>query len=81
MWRTRHNSVEAFASLGFLALSLGACFTILLFSWPEKAERPGLPNVHASVALSSPISPDAEIVRATLQTGSISISRRSDVTY
>jgi hypothetical protein len=70
MWQTRRDLLRA-VSVTFLAISLGACFTILLFSWPERWNGTAVAAIEAPAVVRSSAIAGAEIVPAALQTGSI----------
>jgi hypothetical protein len=68
-------------SLTFLAVSLSACFTVVIASWANEKQSAVVALGNAPVAIGRPVKEAAEIVPATFQTGSIHSSQRAGVTY
>jgi hypothetical protein len=70
MWQTRQDLLRA-VSVTFLAISLGACFTILIFSWPERRSGTAVAAPEQPAVVRGPAIAGAEIVPAALETGKI----------
>jgi hypothetical protein len=72
MWRTRKDLLRGCASLLVVAVSLGVCFTVVLFSWPDKEQtRVARSSNKVPVAFGSSTIHGAELIPAAFQTGSI----------
>jgi hypothetical protein len=76
MWGTRRDLVRALV----VTTSLGACFIVVIFSWPDK-ERSRVPRLEglAPVAVVRTGIQGAEILPAVHQTGSIHAEGRPSV--
>lgn len=70
MWQMRRDLLRAL-SVMFWAISLGTCFTIVLFSWPVRWDGTGVAATEAPAVVRGSAIVGAEIVPAALQTGSI----------
>jgi hypothetical protein len=77
MWQSRRDLYRA-VSVIFSGLSLAACFSILLFSWPDKSHGPVVARTEPPVSFGRAISADAEIVPAAFQTGTIRRNAHKD---
>jgi hypothetical protein len=80
MWRTRRDLVRGLASLIVVTISLGTCFAVVIFSWPDNGQGQVAPSVsHAPVAIARTGIQGADSIPADHQTGSIHLEKRPSV--
>ena len=71
MWQSRRDLIRACTLALVVAACLGACFTVVLFSWPDQEPRSVAVSSDLQVSVGGPIIDGADVVPSTFQTGSI----------
>ena len=67
--------IRALATMAVVALSLGTCLTIVLFSWPDEEPGRHVARRPAPFVISKSME-GADIVPANIETGSIQSEQR-----